>query len=189
MSLHTWNERYARGEHPMQPPLALIERVAREYQPGFALDIACGLGRHALCLARHGWQVEAVDASDVAIRSLARIARAEELPIETEVQDLEAYDSVIAAERYDLICDCLYLQRSLIPRIQSGVRAGGMAAFVLPMVDDMPGLNAMSPEFLVQPGEVLSWFHGWAIVEYKEERETPKGRKLAQLLARRPERL
>ncbi len=189
MSIQDWNDRYLRGEHSQQHPFALVECIARQHPPGLALDLACGVGRHALCLARQGWQVKALDGSAVAIEKLAAAAASESLPIQPKVQDLEADDFAIEAEGYDLICDCLYLQRNLIPRIQTGVRAGGLAVFVLPMVDDMPGLKPMNAEFLVWPGEVAGWFKDWEILEYKEERETPNGRKLAQLLARRPERL
>jgi 2-polyprenyl-3-methyl-5-hydroxy-6-metoxy-1,4-benzoquinol methylase len=37
---------------------------------GVALDLACGLGRHALWPASRGWQVCGVDLSEVAIRKL-----------------------------------------------------------------------------------------------------------------------
>jgi tellurite methyltransferase len=189
MSIQEWNDRYSRGDHADQRPLALIERVARDYTPGLALDLACGLGRHSLCLAYFGWTVVALDASEVAVAKLSQSAQSQGLAIQSKVQDLESSDFSIEAEGYDLICDCLYLQRSLIPRIQSGVRRGGLAAFVFPMLDDMPGLKPMNTKFLVHPGDVLLGFEDWEIIAYKEERETPHGRKLAQLLARRPVRL
>jgi 2-polyprenyl-3-methyl-5-hydroxy-6-metoxy-1,4-benzoquinol methylase len=41
---------------------------------GVALDLACGLGRHALWLASRGWQVSGVDISEVAIGKLNHAA-------------------------------------------------------------------------------------------------------------------
>src|SRR6202043_3851454 len=41
-----------------------------------ALDLACGLGRHALWLANRHWQVSGVDLSDVAIGKLSQAALA-----------------------------------------------------------------------------------------------------------------
>ena len=41
---------------------------------GVALDLACGLGRHALWLASRQWRVSGVDLSDVAIGKLSRAA-------------------------------------------------------------------------------------------------------------------
>lgn len=89
-------------------------------------------------------------------------------------------------ERFDLICVCFYLQRSLIPRIKTGVRTGGLAAVMLPMFDDTPGIEPMNPDFLVSPGEMLSWFDDWEILEHEEKREPEHGRKTARLIARKP---
>ena len=180
-----WNRRYLQVEHSERQPLHLIERIAREYPPGVALDLACGLGRNTLCLAEHGWQVTALDASAVAITRLRETVLARGLLVQPRLQDLEASDFVIETERFDLICDCFYLHRPLIPRIRSGVRAGGLVAFVLPMIDDTPGLKPMNPDFLVEAGEVRSWFEDWEILEYSEKSEAP-GRNVAQLFARRP---
>jgi SAM-dependent methyltransferase len=183
---HRWDERYARGEHAEARPLALIERIARKYPPGAALDLACGLGRHAILLAEHGWTVTALGVSEVAISRLRAQTAERGLSIEPQVQDLESPGFTIETERYDLICDCLYLQRSLIARLQMGVRFGGLVALALPMVDDTPGLPPMNPAYLVELGEVQSWFTGWRILEYKENSEASGRRKMAQLVAMRP---
>lgn len=181
-----WNARYRAGEFDSLPPLAQVERAAAEYPPGLALDLACGLGRHAIALAERGWQVTAVDSSEVAIGRLRNSARSRGLCIEARVRDLESSDFEIEAGRYDLICDCLYLWRPLIPRILAGVKPGGLAFLAIPMVDDNPGLRPMKREYLVQSGELAAWFSTWRILRNTEERESPEGRKLAQLLAQRP---
>ncbi len=148
--------------------------------------LACGPGRHALLLAAHGWRVTGVDGSATGIALLRNRAAERGLQIETAVQDLESVKFAIEAERYDLICDCCYLQRSLISRIRSGVRPGGLAAIALPMFDETPGLKPMNASFLVHPGEVRGWFDDWEIVRYKEDSEPPGWRKTARLIARRP---
>ena len=43
--------------------------------PGRALDIAAGRGRNSLFLAELGFEVDAVDVSDVAVETVARHAR------------------------------------------------------------------------------------------------------------------
>jgi tellurite methyltransferase len=182
-----WNERYARGEHAEQRPIDIIETIAGGYAPGRALDLACGVGRHALLLARHGWSVTAVDVSEVAIARLRDSAAAAGLKIQAIVQDLESPEFVIEAEKYDLICDCCYLQRTLIPRIRSGVRAGGLVAVALPMADARPEVKPMNPAFLAHDGEIRKWFEDWEIIQYKEESESGGRRKTARLIARRPE--
>lgn len=63
-----WNERYRQKEYvwTVEPNRFLAEAVAG-LEPGRALDLAAGEGRNAVWLARQGWQVDAVDFSDVAI--------------------------------------------------------------------------------------------------------------------------
>jgi tellurite methyltransferase len=179
-----WDRRHA--DAGLTKPLPLIEQVARQYPPGCALDLACGLGRHALLLAEYGWAVTALDASAVAIGRLRETAAARGLRIEARVENLEADDFDIPSETFDLICDSFYLQRSLITRIQKGTRAGGLVAFALPVRDDALGVEPMNPDYLVEPGEVRNWFGDWEVLEYKEDREAGGGRLVAGLIARRP---
>jgi SAM-dependent methyltransferase len=82
---------------------------------GQALDLACGSGRHALWLARQGWQVTAVD---IAIQPISGV---------TCVQaDLEAHQYQIEPDSWDLIVCWLYWQADLMPEIARGVRQGGI---------------------------------------------------------------
>lgn len=46
----------------------IIARAVENLTPGTALDLGCGIGTHALMLARAGWKVTGVDISDHAIR-------------------------------------------------------------------------------------------------------------------------
>jgi SAM-dependent methyltransferase len=52
----------------------------RDLPAGRALDLAAGEGRNAIWLARHGWQVTAVDFSSVALERGRRLADAEPDP-------------------------------------------------------------------------------------------------------------
>ncbi|MEW9807447.1 class I SAM-dependent methyltransferase [Mesorhizobium marinum] len=47
-----------------------------------ALDLGCGVGRHALALARMGFNVDALDGSEAGIAQLRRDAALERLPIQ-----------------------------------------------------------------------------------------------------------
>jgi len=70
-----WDERYRSGEHTTKELSPLLIKIIKELQPGRALDLACGVGRHAICLAEHGWRVTAVDSSRVGIEILQQRAR------------------------------------------------------------------------------------------------------------------
>jgi 2-polyprenyl-3-methyl-5-hydroxy-6-metoxy-1,4-benzoquinol methylase len=68
MDRHQWNERYA-----AQPilwavdPAPFLSQELGDRPAGRALDLGAGEGRTTLWLAEHGWQVTAVDFSDVAL--------------------------------------------------------------------------------------------------------------------------
>lgn len=62
-------EFYASGEVPwdqQDPPPEIIDFIPT-LTPGRALDLGCGFGRASLFMARHGWQVDAVDFIPAAI--------------------------------------------------------------------------------------------------------------------------
>jgi len=71
----------------LRPDRALAELVQAHAPSGRALDIGSGDGRHAIFLARNGFEVEAVDLSEQAVAKLAEVARRGRLPIEARVGD------------------------------------------------------------------------------------------------------
>lgn len=87
MTLPDWDARYR--DHPEmwgRGPNATVEAELGDLPPGRALDLGCGDGRHARWLAAQGWQVVAVDGSQVAIDQLRAVAQ--DLPIDARVVDL-----------------------------------------------------------------------------------------------------
>ena len=65
-----WDAYYSDPSGKQDDPDPLLIQVAEMLPPGRALDLACGYGRHALYLASLGWQVTAVDKSQVVIDQL-----------------------------------------------------------------------------------------------------------------------
>jgi 2-polyprenyl-3-methyl-5-hydroxy-6-metoxy-1,4-benzoquinol methylase len=65
----SWNKRYSEGSHSSLEPDPLLLRAYEEFLPshaaGTALDVAGGVGRHALWLAERGWKVKLLDVSEV----------------------------------------------------------------------------------------------------------------------------
>lgn len=68
MEAHDWDARYAEADLVWSAaPNTFVESELRDLPPGDALDLAAGEGRNALWLASLGWQVTAVDFSQVAL--------------------------------------------------------------------------------------------------------------------------
>jgi SAM-dependent methyltransferase len=182
-----WDERYRRGEHTDDEPHQLVVEFASKLEPGRALDLACGAGRHAIWLAGRGWRVTAVDNSRFAIEILQRRADERGLSIDSRVADLERHEFIIEPEAYDLILNCHYLQRDLFPAIKAGPRVGGTVITVIAMVDDDPQIKPMNSAFLLNPGELRAEFVGWELI--REFEGKPAGdehrRAMAEIIARR----
>ena len=70
-----WDERYAAQEQIWsgRPNAALVREVA-DLPPGRALDVGCGEGADAVWLAGRGWDVTALDVSQVALQRAAAAA-------------------------------------------------------------------------------------------------------------------
>jgi GrpB-like predicted nucleotidyltransferase (UPF0157 family) len=70
---------------------------------GRALDIGCGVGRNAVHLARHGFAVDAVDLSPVAIARTRLLAEHASVTVDARAADLFAEH--VLSGRYDLVHD------------------------------------------------------------------------------------
>ena len=180
-----WDKRYRSGEHTNDAPHPLVVEYAGKLAPGRALDLACGAGRHALYLAERGWQVTAVDSSQVAIEILRKRARGRGLSLDARIADLERDEFVIEPDAYDLIVVTCYLQRDLFPAIRAAVRPGGLALAVIAMVDDDPDVKPMNPAFLLRPRELRAQFDGWSLLHDFEGKGGQGKRAIAEVVARK----
>lgn len=185
MSIEEWNQRYRAGEQLFETPSPLVERFAGALTPGDVLDLACGPGRNALYLASRGWRVTAVDGSPVAIDTLLARAEKQNLQIDAGVVDLERGEFAIKADAYDLVCDCYYLQRSLIQPMKTGLRAGGLLIMIVHIADPDQPRDTPTRAF---PGELREYFRDWIILHYYEGQpnEACHQRAVAELVAQKP---
>ena len=73
--------------------------------PGRALDLGCGMGRHAIYLAQHGWQVTGVDAVERALRVARRRAAERKLAVDFIRGDVTRLDRVGVAGPFAFLLD------------------------------------------------------------------------------------
>ena len=124
-----WNLKYEQGLPSLEKPdpfslSAFSEFVADQFpNGGRALDLAGGIGRHALWLAERKWQVTVVDISEVAIRKLDQKAR--QLDLKLDLLALDAAKYKFEPIHFDLIVFYYHFDRDICPKILSALKPGG----------------------------------------------------------------
>jgi len=193
-----WNERYRQGSYGTRTyPSALLAEwlpklEGRDTQRR-AIDVACGSGRNAVYLARRGWQVDAVDVSEVALDRLTETAKSAGLPITCIQADLENASTELAdlltPDRYELAVMVRYANLALIESLKGALGAGGVLLVEEHLVTQADVVGPRSPGFRVAPGALRESAGGLDILAYLEgTMNDPDGRPvaLAQLVARKP---
>jgi 2-polyprenyl-3-methyl-5-hydroxy-6-metoxy-1,4-benzoquinol methylase len=183
-----WNQKHGEHTHSSLEPDPLLVSAYSDFlssmPAGKALDIAGGVGRHAIWLAERGWQVRLLDISDVAIQQAqqnARKARVEQFII-TEIQDLDGSQD-FGREQYDLILGFFFLQRKLFPALAAALKPGGHLIYkTYTMEHAQFGKGPSHPMFLLDPNELLHAFSSMRILHYHE---TTQRKGVAELVARK----
>lgn len=88
-----WNTRFDRDEYVYgTEPNAFLLQSFKQIPNGRVLCLGEGEGRNAVFLAEQGYEVVAVDASNVGLDKAQRLAETRGVQIETRVADLTDYD-------------------------------------------------------------------------------------------------
>ena len=147
-----------------------------------ALDVACGQGRHTLALLELGYRVVAVDIARTALERLDRLLPRAARAFLVEA-DLDTWP--FADEAFDLIVMFDFLDRTLLQRLRSSVKPGGLLLIDTFLHDRSGGARSgpSNPRYLLEPGELDRLFADWTILE--RERFEREGMRDA-ILARRP---
>jgi SAM-dependent methyltransferase len=97
-----WDARYGEADRVWSgnPNGALVTEVAG-LPPGRALDVGCGEGADAVWLARHGWDVTALDVSQVALSRAGLHAR--EAGVEVRWVHAGLLEAQLAPGSFDLV--------------------------------------------------------------------------------------
>ena len=167
-----WDRRYADGTYRSRtyPSPFLVERLA-ELPKGRALDLACGAGRNALCLAEAGYEVEAVDISGVAIDRARAAARERGLEVGWRVADLDDFEP--PSGRFDLVTIIRYTNRKLMERLPEALSEGGMLLVEHHILTSAPVGGPASRAFRLAPNELIDLYHHRLRVLFHEERIAP----------------
>jgi SAM-dependent methyltransferase len=166
---YIWDEKYSDKEYLYgKKPAEVISKSLDMFPRGKSLDLAMGEGRNAVFLARHGFSVDGVDFSDIAIKKARKLAREYKVKINPILADLSNYP--IKKNTYDLIININFLERNLTKGIIEGLRPGGYLVFETYTIDHMKLKNKESiPEkWLLKKGELKEMFSELEIIKYQE---------------------
>jgi SAM-dependent methyltransferase len=136
---------------------------------GTVLDVACGLGRHALHFSKLHHPVAAVDIVQAAIDDVAK-----KLPptVHLKVADIEngpwPFVDNGAPQQFGAVVVTNYLWRALLPTMVASVAPGGVLIYETFAHGNASVGKPSRPDFLLQPGELLAACAGLRVVAYED---------------------
>jgi tellurite methyltransferase len=162
-----WDAKYADGHFAPRDPSAVLLRLAHLLPPtGRALDVAGGGGRHAIWLAKRGFNVTLADISSAGLATARQRAAAAGLSINAVEVDFE--QQVLPAGPFDLIVSVCFLCRSLFPQFRQSLAPGGMLFVIQPTTKNLERNDKPPAPYLFSEGELRTLAGGLAIVHYEE---------------------
>jgi len=188
-----WNRKYrdngpeSYGSGPTEWLAAHRDLLDRQPR-GRALDVACGNGRNALYLARLGFEVDALDVSDVVVDWLTEQVRREGAAVHPRVCDLTR--EPLPRRRYQVVVNFNFLERRLFPALEDALVPGGLLVFET-FTRGQIGLprGPSTAEHTLAPGELRRAFAGLEILDEREATlhadDPVRKREVASLVARR----
>ena len=160
-----WDDRYA-DDSAMKDAAALLRENVHLLKGGRALDVATGTGSNAAFLAQHGFEVDGVDISSIAVDRVRQYAEINSLAITAIEADLTSYQ--IQEQTFDVIVDFYYLDRTIIPHLKQGLKNNGLIYFETYTEEQRRFGGISNPDYLLKPNELLFSFLDFFIIYYHE---------------------
>ncbi len=168
-----WEQRYQDKVSVLpEPARVLSENLHLLPTHGDALDLACGRGGNALCLAKQGLDVTAFDIAETALKQLQQEVTAQGLSIKTICEDVT--ESLLNPDSFDVIVVSHFLQRDLFEHLKAAVKPGGLIFYQTFIADKPDNIGPSNPAYLLNNNELLKLFLDWYVCVYREEAKTGK---------------
>lgn len=134
---------------------------------GTALDLACGRGANAICLAENRLRTTAWDISSSALEQLSLHAKERKLDINTEVRDVSEQPPEI--NTFDVIVVSRFLDRNVMSHIKNSIKQNGLVFYQTFTKSKVNDSGPNNPDYLLNNNELLKMFNDWNIIVYREE--------------------
>lgn len=166
-----WDERYGSEDRVWsgKPNPQLVDRIAG-LRPGRALDVGCGEGADAIWLAEQGWDVTALDVSQIALDKAAAHAEQSGVTITWRQTDLDGWAGEPGA--YDLVsAQFMYLPQPALAELYralgDSVASGGTLLLVGHHPIDHRHGDHEFPDVRWTPEEAAGWLNpdDWTSVD------------------------
>lgn len=168
-----WNARYADGTFVSRPePSPFLETWLLGQPDGYgkgkrALDLACGAGRNSILLAQHGYEVDAMDVSDVALAQGRTDAEAAGVAVNWIELDLD--ELALVPESYDLIVIIRFRITVPFEQLVSALCQDGVFASEQHLKTHLEAAGPPKDStFRWGPNELLAMAKGLRILWYRE---------------------
>lgn len=156
--------------HVTQAPSDWVRRWAHLVPAGGqVLDVACGTGRHAHFWATRAMKVTAVDRDPAALAQVrAQWPTATSPPALILQADLESQPWPLPGSRFDAVVVTHYLWRPLWPSLLEVLAPGGVYIHETFAHGNATVGKPSRPDFLLQPGELLTACQGLRVVAFED---------------------
>jgi SAM-dependent methyltransferase len=155
---------------------------------GAVLDVACGLGRHALHFSKLNHPVSIVDRAQAAIESVANRlpSHAQCITADIENDPWPFMGGLDKPQQFAGVVVTNYLWRALLPNIIDSVAPGGVLIYETFAAGNETVGKPSRPDFLLQPGELLTACAGLRVVAYEDGFVANPARFVQRIVAVRP---
>lgn len=156
---------HSTGTAPLLSPSPWIVRWSHLLSAGCSvLDVACGSGRHLQWFAQRGHVVHGVDKDTAQAAKLGVGAHLVQADIENNAWPMcEAG----ATQQFGAVVVTNYLWRPLMPTIAGSLLPGGVLLYETFAVGNETVGKPSRPDFLLQPGELITHFSHLHVVAYE----------------------
>jgi tellurite methyltransferase len=181
-----WNRKYREAPGAWLIPDPFLERAFSQYilplfpHGGRALDLAGGAGRHAIWLAKQGWEVTLIDISETGVEQARQNAGPLASHIHFVVDDLTRFQASQTEFKtrsetkfeteFEVVMAFFYLERKILAEIVNAVKPGGLLVYKThTLAQAKLAGGPKSPAHLLEPGELIQLASGLRVLHYREE--------------------